>query len=204
VEVFDPVAHAKQKERILKIALHLFATQGFVETSMLQIAKASKLQKATLYHYFLSKDQILKSLVQWRWEQIKQRIQTPPAGKNLEAMLLGVARDFLKDMREPAKQEFILLMYRQGLSSAAMRKIFVDVFQNNYRQAQCQEYHKLYPETRVLSQREFFLCVYQFIGALMRYAIETKLWKAGAGMMFSEKEYINNLAKVFAKGMGAR
>jgi hypothetical protein len=64
------------------------------------------------------------------------------------------------------------------------------------------EYHKLYPETRALSQREFFLCLYQFIGALMRYVIETKLWKAGQGMMFSEKEYTKNLAKVFARGMG--
>jgi hypothetical protein len=122
-------------------------------------------------------------------------------GKDLEAMLLGVARDFLKDMREPAKQEFVSLIYRQGFSNPDFRKIFVSVFQNHHKQLRV-EYHKLYPETRALSQREFFLCLYQFIGALMRYVIETKLWKAGQGMMFSEKEYTKNLAKVFARGMG--
>lgn len=47
-----------QREEILAQAARLFAAQGFVGTSMNEVAEACKLSKPTLYHYFKDKHEL--------------------------------------------------------------------------------------------------------------------------------------------------
>jgi TetR/AcrR family transcriptional regulator len=49
----------EQRELILARAAALFARQGYHATSMNQVAEASGLSKATLYHYYRDKDAML-------------------------------------------------------------------------------------------------------------------------------------------------
>ena len=51
-----------QREAILAGAAQLFAQRGFPATSMLQVAQACGLSKATLYHYYPDKDALLFSI----------------------------------------------------------------------------------------------------------------------------------------------
>ena len=44
-----------QREKILAHAAHLFAQQGYAATSMNQVAEATGVSKATLYHYYRDK-----------------------------------------------------------------------------------------------------------------------------------------------------
>ena len=55
--------HADQRTRLLAHARRLFAVHGVKETSMSQIARACKVTKATLYHYFKNKEAILKEIL---------------------------------------------------------------------------------------------------------------------------------------------
>jgi AcrR family transcriptional regulator len=59
-----PAAQTKAdtRERILDVALDLFARQGFDGTSLRQIAESLGLTKAALYYHFESKDDILLAL----------------------------------------------------------------------------------------------------------------------------------------------
>lgn len=52
------------KNEILEAALNLFSTQGYEATSILQIAEAVGIRKASLYSHFTSKQEILDVLVQ--------------------------------------------------------------------------------------------------------------------------------------------
>jgi AcrR family transcriptional regulator len=54
----------EQREAILARAAHLFASQGYAGTSMLQVADACGLSKATLYHYWRDKDALLFSIAE--------------------------------------------------------------------------------------------------------------------------------------------
>jgi AcrR family transcriptional regulator len=49
----------EQREMILSKAAHLFAHSGYAGTSMNQVAEATGLSKATLYHYFRDKYSLL-------------------------------------------------------------------------------------------------------------------------------------------------
>jgi AcrR family transcriptional regulator len=55
-------AKADTRERILDVALDLFARQGFDGTSLREIAESLGLTKAALYYHFESKDDILLAL----------------------------------------------------------------------------------------------------------------------------------------------
>lgn len=59
-EVLDP------RTRILDAALTLMGEQGFAGTSMRQLATACDLNVATLYHYFPSKADLLRSVIKER------------------------------------------------------------------------------------------------------------------------------------------
>jgi AcrR family transcriptional regulator len=54
----------EQRERILDRAAHLFAAKGYAATSMNEVGEACKLSKATLYHYFRDKDEMLVSIAE--------------------------------------------------------------------------------------------------------------------------------------------
>jgi AcrR family transcriptional regulator len=54
----------RQRRRIFRAASRLFIRQGFHETSMLQVARAARMGKATLYDYFANKEEILLFFVE--------------------------------------------------------------------------------------------------------------------------------------------
>jgi AcrR family transcriptional regulator len=53
------------KERILNVAIDLFAIKGFDGVSLREIADAAGVRKATLYYYFTSKDEILQKILEY-------------------------------------------------------------------------------------------------------------------------------------------
>lgn len=57
---------ANQREHILDVALQLMSEHGSSAMSMRQLAQACGVQVAAIYHYFPSKDELLRSVVEER------------------------------------------------------------------------------------------------------------------------------------------
>ena len=51
------------EQQIIKSALKLFRKQSYFNTSMAEIAKSSGLLKGSLYHYFTSKEDLMKKVI---------------------------------------------------------------------------------------------------------------------------------------------
>jgi AcrR family transcriptional regulator len=58
----EPAEDMSTRERILDIALELFADQGYERTSLRQIAERLGFSKAAIYYHFASKEDILMAL----------------------------------------------------------------------------------------------------------------------------------------------
>ena len=58
-----PTKGSKTKEKILKIALKLFATKGYKATTVRDIAGAMGVKQSALYNHFKNKDEILETLI---------------------------------------------------------------------------------------------------------------------------------------------
>jgi AcrR family transcriptional regulator len=70
--VVDP-PRANQRERIVDEALALMSEQGAGSTSMRQLAKACGVNVAAIYHYFPSKADLLRSVIEERQYALKLR-----------------------------------------------------------------------------------------------------------------------------------
>src|SRR6202790_1331035 len=59
-----PTPRTDTRSRVQKIALELFAEQGYEKTSLREIAERLGVTKAALYYHFKSKEDIVSSLVE--------------------------------------------------------------------------------------------------------------------------------------------
>ncbi|WP_152362399.1 TetR/AcrR family transcriptional regulator [Microlunatus speluncae] len=83
----------RNRHRIAEVALDLFLTQGFDETTMEQIAERAEVGSTTLYRYFPSKDLI--ALEPFRaglalGEALRGRPAEEPLAESLGAVVIGV------------------------------------------------------------------------------------------------------------------
>jgi AcrR family transcriptional regulator len=64
-----PVRSAAKRRDVLSAAWELFAARGFGRTSMRDLAAEAGVSTATIYVHFPTKQELLRALVQQRWEQ---------------------------------------------------------------------------------------------------------------------------------------
>ncbi|MFD2521132.1 TetR/AcrR family transcriptional regulator [Emticicia soli] len=62
------------KEEILIKSSDIFRTKGYHNTSMQDLAKSCGLLKGSLYHYFSSKEMLMKDLLLWIHTYLKERV----------------------------------------------------------------------------------------------------------------------------------
>ena len=103
-----------KKITIIKAAQELFARFGFVKTTVDEIASAARMGKATLYHYFRSKEDVFKEVIEKESrilnEMVKEAIdkeETPQ--KKLKAYVLTrmIYLNELANIYSALKDEFL-------------------------------------------------------------------------------------------------
>jgi AcrR family transcriptional regulator len=68
------------RQRILDTALHLFATNGYEDTTMRDIAAAAECSLGLTYRYFASKEDLVLELYRWLVVQLEEQVGLLPAG----------------------------------------------------------------------------------------------------------------------------
>jgi TetR/AcrR family transcriptional regulator, cholesterol catabolism regulator len=90
---------AERQQQIVTIAAQLFDEAGYANTTMNDIAQTVGVAKATVYHYFQSKDEILHSIHEEFIDLlIVQQERRLEAGLRPEQLLLEVMADILELM----------------------------------------------------------------------------------------------------------
>jgi len=65
------ITMSEKRERIIEAAKELIGKFGFKKTTMEDIARASRMAKATIYHYFKSKEDIFKEIIDKEGETLR-------------------------------------------------------------------------------------------------------------------------------------
>lgn len=90
---------AQRRHQIVESAAMLFDAHGYGNTSMEDVALSVSIAKPTLYHYFRSKEEILRSIheefIQLLTEKYLQRVGS---GAEPEELVLGAMKDILSLM----------------------------------------------------------------------------------------------------------
>lgn len=199
MKTLDPVLHQIKKEAILQRARHMFANKGFAETSMDDIAQSSHMQKASLYHYFKSKQQILEEMIQLEGERWTAQLKDSTEGTDFRASLTRVGLAFLKNLDDPARQEFFRIINFESHKNPIIFKAFKE--SPAYRRGPIYQLFTLHLSER-FSSVQVAMLVTQFIGGLIHYATLSRL--RGESMClekFSDTDYVEQLVGVIIRGM---
>src|SRR4051812_24387581 len=73
------VKQATSAERILSTALDLFAVKGYDATAVREICEAAGITKPTLYHFYGSKDGVLRALVSSGFQRFRSLVDSAMA-----------------------------------------------------------------------------------------------------------------------------
>ena len=135
---FDAPGEETTKERIISVAIDLFAQKGFDAVSLREIAEAAGIRKATLYYYFASKDQILENIFDYtmgRWEMSKvgkwsdsDETEKQIVEMGLDgfmAMASGVSTSFMGD---PRMEKILRITFIELYHNEQMKKFMLDFF----------------------------------------------------------------------------
>ena len=139
------------REGILEAAARIFSEKGFHATSMQDIADAVNLQKASLYHHFSSKQEILADILDRALDLINSRLElvlsqslspdeklrqamvsyleTIADNQNLSAVLLLVLWSLDPDLYElhASRREKFERLWRDLIIEGKQQGVFTDV-----------------------------------------------------------------------------
>lgn len=199
MKVLNPALFSIRKDTILQFARHLFATKGYAETSMDDIAHACKMQKASLYHYFPGKQQILQEMIDMEVERWTARLPEYAKGSDLKETLRIIASTFLKDMEDPARREFFKILHVESHNNPVIFKA--------WKESPMQDREGFYAVfaqrlSGLLSKQKIAMFITQFMGALVHYVNNAKLRGENFCLeVFDDASYVEQLVEIFARGV---
>lgn len=193
VKLFNPQKHADQKACLLAQVRQLFATHGVKETSMSQAAKACNVTKATLYHYFRSKEDILKEILHCRSTDIEKAAHSMTAG-TLEECLTQIARNHLDQMEKSENLESMKIMLSETMKNQEMRKYYMDFLHQNVGLG-AQALARFVKGKK--DEKELQLIFFQFMATLVHYVWNVKMVGDPSGFIGGEEAFVKQLVKTY-------
>jgi TetR/AcrR family fatty acid metabolism transcriptional regulator len=100
----DSIAHRQKRKLILDAAIRVFADQGYHGARVGDIAEHAGVAHGLLYHYFASKDDVLRSIFTDNWGELVGRFRAVEASReSAPEKLEGIAKILLRTWRnDPA------------------------------------------------------------------------------------------------------
>jgi AcrR family transcriptional regulator len=110
------------RDRILAAAWSLFASEGYADVSMQEIADAAQVNKATLYHHFGDKEQLFVDVLAADFGQLRQSIEEAVARDgSFRDQLIAVAD--LLFLRSRTDSIRIMMLMHQHVSIMRRNKV---------------------------------------------------------------------------------
>lgn len=115
-----------RRAEICRAAARIFRDQGFDATAMSDVARALRMTKAGLYHYFPSKEAMLFEIMTFGLERMEEEVIQPAAGiRDPEARLRQMLTEHARIITR-AEGVVAQLFHEQRALPAHMRKVIND------------------------------------------------------------------------------
>jgi AcrR family transcriptional regulator len=199
MKVQDPVVFNLRKETLMQHARHLFATKGYAETTMDDIAHAAKMQKASLYHYFESKEELLRDMIHRERDRWFTYLSGESQGGSLRDMLYTIGMAFVRGMDDPGRREFFKILHFESHKNPFIFKVWKESPMQSREGFQAMFYKQL--EGR-LPRKKIAMMITQFIGGLIHYVTLAKLRSENmCSENFDDTSYVQQLVDIFSRGI---
>jgi AcrR family transcriptional regulator len=195
-------AHPRRdrREDILQASLHLFAERGFHGTSMRDIARAADITEGLIYHYFASKRDLFRAIIEER--SFLPLLRTLPEladQLDLRALLIVLARGFFDVLRQNTKLIRLLLQEVQVFPEEK-EAFFADAVGQSI--SELASILDARMSKRARSQVDPQVASRLFFNALLAFFVEQEILGGKHMLPASEHEYIEHLVDMIVKRLG--
>jgi AcrR family transcriptional regulator len=189
-----------RRDDILKASLHLFAEKGFHGTSMRDIAREADITEGLIYHYFASKRDLFRAIIEEHSFLPLLRTLPDLAGQlDLRALLIVLARGFFDVLRQNTELTRLLLQEVQVFPEEK-EAFFADAVGESI-----SELAKIL-ETRMNSKARAGVdpqvASRLFFNALLAFFVEQEILGGKHLLPADEQTYVDHLVDMFVKRLG--
>ena len=189
-----------RREDILQASLHLFATKGFHGTSMRDIAREAEITEGLIYHYFESKRDLFRAIIdEYSFLPLLRTLPDLAEQLDLRALLIVLARGFFDVLKQNTELARLLLQEVQVFPEEK-EVFFADaVNQSILELAKILEGRM---NDRARSQVDPEMAARIFFNSLLAFFVEQEILGGKHLLPADEASYVEHLVDMFVKRLG--
>jgi AcrR family transcriptional regulator len=189
-----------RREDILQASLHLFADKGFHGTSMRDIARQANITEGLIYHYFASKRDLFRAIIdEYSFLPLLRTLPDLAEQLDLRGLLIVLARGFFDVLRQNAQLTRVLLQEIQVFPEEK-EAFFADAVGQSI--AELGEILDGRMSARARGQVDPQVTARLFFNALLAFFVEQELLGGKHLLPANEHVYIEHLVDMFVKRLG--
>jgi AcrR family transcriptional regulator len=195
-----PQSKRDRREDILQASLHLFSEKGFHGTSMRDIARAAEITEGLIYHYFASKRDLFRAIIE-EYSFLPLLRTLPDLAEQLDTrgLLIVLARGFFDVLRQNVELTRLLLQEVQVFPEEK-EAFFADaVGQSITELARILDGRM---NERARTQVDPQVAARLFFNSLLAFFVEQELLGGKHLLPADEQTYVEHLVEMFVKRLG--
>ncbi|MDP9069666.1 MAG: TetR/AcrR family transcriptional regulator [Actinomycetota bacterium] len=189
-----------RREDILQTSLHLFAEKGFHGTSMRDIAREAEITEGLIYHYFESKRDLFRAIIdEYSFLPLLRTLPELAEQLDLRALLIVLARGFFDVLKQNTELARLLLQEVQVFPEEK-EAFFADAVNESI-----QELARILEDRmndRVRAQVDPTVSARIFFNSLLAFFVEQEILGGKHMLPADEGSYIEHLVDMFVKRLG--
>ncbi len=190
-----------RREDILQASLHLFAQHGFHGTSMRDIAREADLTEGLIYHYFASKRDLFRAIIEEHsFLPLLRTLPELAEQLDLRALLIVLARGFFDVLRQNTELTRLLLQEVQVFPEEK-EAFFADAVNESITVLGRILDTRMNDKTR--SQVDPQVSARIFFNSLLAFFVEQEILGGKHLLPADENAYVDHLVDMFVKRLGA-
>lgn len=189
-----------RREDILKASLHLFATKGFHGTSMRDIAREAEITEGLIYHYFESKRDLFRAIIdEYSFLPLLRTLPDLAEQLDLRALLIVLARGFFDVLKQNTELARLLLQEVQVFPEEK-EVFFADAVHESI--LELSKILQARMNDRARAQVDPDVAARLFFNALLAFFVEQEILGGKHMLPADEGSYIEHLVDMFVKRLG--
>jgi len=189
-----------RREDILAASLHLFATKGFHGTSMRDIAREAEITEGLIYHYFESKRDLFRAIIdEYSFLPLLRTLPDLADQLDLRALLIVLARGFFDVLKQNTELTRLLLQEVQVFPEEK-EVFFADAVNQSILELAKILEGRMNEKAR--SQVDPEMAARLFFNALLAFFVEQEILGGKHMLPADEGSYIEHLVDMFVKRLG--
>ena len=189
-----------RREDILQASLHLFAEKGFHGTSMRDIAREAEITEGLIYHYFESKRDLFRAIIdEYSFLPLLRTLPELAQQLDTRALLIVLARGFFDVLKQNTELARVLLQEVQVFPEEK-EAFFTDAVNESI--TELARILEARMNDRAKAQVDPAMSARIFFNSLLAFFVEQEILGGKHMLPADETSYVEHLVDMFVKRLG--